>query len=65
MLTILVFEIKEGKKTQKVKGILTIIYHYLLEEDSNGHVCGGILPRKFWKFETRKCHFLHSEHPKN
>jgi hypothetical protein len=65
MLTILVFEIKEGKNPQKVKGILTIIYHYLLEEDSNGHVCGGILPRKFLKFETRKCHFLHSEHPKN
>jgi hypothetical protein len=29
MLTILVFEIKEGKNAQKVKKILTIIYHYL------------------------------------
>ena len=36
MLTILVFEIKEGKNAQKVKNILTIIYHYLLEGDSNG-----------------------------
>jgi hypothetical protein len=63
MLTILVFEIEEGKNAQKVKKILTIIYHYLLEEDSNGHVCGAILPRKFLKFEARKCHFLHSEHP--
>jgi hypothetical protein len=44
MLTILVFEIK-GKNAQSLKKILTIIYHYLLEEDSNGHVCGGILPR--------------------
>jgi hypothetical protein len=64
MLTILVFEIKEEKTHKiKVKKILTIIYHYLLEEDSNGHVCGGIPPRKFLKFEARKCHFLHSEHP--
>ena len=30
-----------------------------------GHMCGGIIPRKFLKFETRKCYFLHSEHPKN
>ena len=30
---------------------------------AEGHVCGSILPRKFLKFETRKCHFLHSEHP--
>jgi hypothetical protein len=37
MLTILVFEIKEGKNGQKVKKILTIIYHYLFEEDSNCH----------------------------
>jgi hypothetical protein len=29
MLTILVFEIKEGKNAQKVKKIVTIIYHYL------------------------------------
>jgi hypothetical protein len=36
MLTILVFEIKEGKNAQKVKKILTVIYHYLLEGDSNG-----------------------------
>ena len=26
---------------------------------------GGGLSRKFLKFETRKCYFLHSEHPKN
>jgi hypothetical protein len=36
MLTILVFEIKEVKNAQKVKKILTVIYHYLLEGDSNG-----------------------------
>jgi hypothetical protein len=48
MLTILVFEIKEEKTHKiKVKKILTIIYHYLLEEDSNGHVCGGIPPENF------------------
>jgi hypothetical protein len=57
MLTVLVFEIKEGKNAQKVKK------NYLLEGDSNGHVCGDILPRKCLKFETRKCYFLHSEHP--
>jgi hypothetical protein len=33
---ILVFEIKEGKNAQKVKKILTVIYHYLLEGDRNG-----------------------------
>ena len=48
MLTILVFEIKEGKNAQKVKKIVTIIYHYLLEEDSNGHVCGGVLHKKIF-----------------
>jgi hypothetical protein len=37
MLTVLVFEIKEGTKAQKVKKVLlTVIYHYLLEGDSNG-----------------------------
>jgi hypothetical protein len=36
MLTILVFEIKEGKNQQKVKKILIVIYHYLLNGDSNG-----------------------------
>jgi hypothetical protein len=36
MLTILVFEIKEGKNAQKVKKIVLVIYHYLLEGDSNG-----------------------------
>jgi hypothetical protein len=36
MLTILVFEIKEGKNAQKVKKVLTIIYHYLLDGYSNG-----------------------------
>jgi hypothetical protein len=35
MLTILVFEIKEGKNAQKVKKI-NHNYHYLLEVDSNG-----------------------------
>jgi hypothetical protein len=48
VLTILVLEIKEGKNAQKVKK-LTIIYHYLLEEDSNGHVCGGVLPQKIFE----------------
>jgi hypothetical protein len=36
MPTILVFEIKEGKNAQKLKRILTVIYHYLLEGDTNG-----------------------------
>jgi hypothetical protein len=36
MLIVLVFEIKVGKNAQKVKKILTVIYHYLLEGDSNG-----------------------------
>jgi hypothetical protein len=49
MLTILVFEINKGENTQKVKKKLTIIYHYLLEEDSNGHVCGGVLPQKIFE----------------
>ena len=44
--TILVFEINKGRNAQKVKKILTIIYNYLLEEDSNGHMCGGVLPQK-------------------
>jgi hypothetical protein len=35
MLTILVFEIKEGKNAQKVKKILTIIYHYLVVKKRN------------------------------
>jgi hypothetical protein len=48
MLTILVFEIKEGKNAQKVKKIITKIYHYLLE-DSNGHVCGAILRQKIFE----------------
>jgi hypothetical protein len=30
MLTILVFEIKEGKNAQKINKLLTIIYHYLV-----------------------------------
>jgi hypothetical protein len=46
MLAIPVFEINKGKNAQKVKKKLTIIYHYLLEEDSNGHVCRGVLPQK-------------------
>jgi hypothetical protein len=32
------------KKCTKSKKKITIIYHYLLEEDSNGHVCEGVLP---------------------
>jgi hypothetical protein len=51
MLTILVFEIKEEKNAQKVKNILTIIYHYLLEGDSNGqrpHVWGHT-PQKIFE----------------
>ena len=28
---------------------------------AEGHVCGGIIPRKVLKFEPRKCYF----HPKN
>jgi hypothetical protein len=35
MLPQKIFEIKEGKNTQKVKKI-TIINHYLLDGDSNG-----------------------------
>jgi hypothetical protein len=35
MLNILVFEIKEGKNAQKVKKLLTIIYHYLVVEKRN------------------------------
>jgi hypothetical protein len=30
MLSILVFEIKEGKNAQKIKKLLTIMYHYLV-----------------------------------
>jgi hypothetical protein len=66
MLTILVFEIKEGKNAQKVKkninrnlSIRGIILRWIL-------LIRGIIARKFLKFETRKmgkCHFLHSEHP--
>jgi hypothetical protein len=35
MLTILVFEIKEGKNSQKNKKLLTGIYHYLVVEKCN------------------------------
>ena len=55
---------KEGKNAQKVKKILTVIYHYLLEGDSNGrraHVWEHTT-QKIFKFATRKCNFLHSEH---
>jgi hypothetical protein len=45
ILTILVFEINNGKNAQKLNKI-NHIYHYLLEEDSNGHVCGGVLRQK-------------------
>jgi hypothetical protein len=35
MLSILVYEIKEGKNAQKVKKLLTIIYHYLVVENKD------------------------------
>ena len=35
MLTIVVFEIKEGKNAQKIKILLTIIYNYLVVEKRN------------------------------
>jgi hypothetical protein len=53
---IVVLEIKEGKNAQKVKKNLNSNLSLLI---------GGIITRKFLKFETRKCYFLHSEHPKN
>jgi hypothetical protein len=56
MLTILVFEIKDGKNAQKVKKNINCNLSLLIR---------GIIPRKFLKFENRKCYFLHSEHPKN
>ena len=49
MLTILVFEINKRQNAQKVKKKLTIIYHYLLEENSNGHVCRGVLPQNIFE----------------
>jgi hypothetical protein len=58
MLTIHVFQIKEGKNTEKVKKILAIIYHYLLEEDSNGHVCAAILPQKIFEISSTEMPFL-------
>jgi hypothetical protein len=56
MRTILVFEIKEGKNAQKVKKNINHNLSLLIR---------GIIPRKVLKFETQKCYFLHSEHPKN
>jgi hypothetical protein len=53
MLTILV---TYGKNAQKVKKNINCNLSLLIR---------GIVPRKFLKFETRKCYFLHSEHPKN
>ena len=35
MLTILVFEIKEGKNAQKINKLLTIIYLYLVVRKRN------------------------------
>jgi hypothetical protein len=63
ILTILVFEINKGKNAQKVKKKLIIIHNYLLEEDSMVTCVGVYSSRKLLKFEARKCHFLHSEHP--
>jgi hypothetical protein len=62
MLTILVFEIKEGENAQKV---INRNLSLLIRGGYQCHVCGSIIPRTFLKFETRKCYFLHSEHPKN
>ena len=62
MLTILVFEIKEGKNAQKV---INRNLSLLIRGGYQCHMRGGIIPRKFLKFETRKYYFLHSEHPKN
>ena len=56
MLTVLVFEIKEGKNAQKVKKNINRNLSLLIR---------GIIPRKCLKFETRKCYLLHFEHPKN
>jgi hypothetical protein len=56
LITIVVFEIKEGKNAQKVKKNINRNLSLRIRE---------IIPRKFLKFETRKCYFLHSEHPKN
>ena len=47
MLTILIFEIKEGKNAQKVKMNINRNLSLLI---------GGIIPRNFLKFETRKCY---------
>ena len=55
MLTILVFEIKDGKNAHKVKKNINCNLSLLIR---------GIIPRKFLKFETGKCYFLHSEHTK-
>jgi hypothetical protein len=56
MLTILVFEINKRKNAQKVKKNINHNLSLLIR---------GIIPRKFLNFETRKCYFRHSEHPKN
>ena len=56
MLTIPEFEIKDGKNAQKVKKNINCNLSLLIR---------GIIPRKFLKFETVKCYFLHSENPKN
>jgi hypothetical protein len=32
MLNVLVFEIKEGKNAQRIKKLLTTIYHYLVSD---------------------------------
>ena len=53
MLTILVFEIKDAQKVKKnINHNLSLLIR-------------RIIPRKILKFETQKCYFLHSEHPKN
>ena len=64
MLTILVFELKEGKNAQKVKKNINHNLSLLIRGGIAMVTCvGPYSPRKFLKFEARKCHFLHSEHP--
>jgi hypothetical protein len=62
MLTILVFEIKEGKNAQKVKKNINHNLSLLIRGGMATCV-GAYSPRTFLKFEARKGHFLHSKHP--
>jgi hypothetical protein len=51
MLTILVFEIKEGKNAQKV---INRNLSLLIRGGYQCHVCGGIIPRKFLSIQKIK-----------